>query len=178
MTMYRWILTTAMAFSSVALACDSGNGDDGSDASGNDDETSDGDDEDGEESGEDSSSTSSSSSTTTSSTTSDDDGQDSGDSVYATQIQPIWDENCMGSLCHAGVFPPNLSEGQSYDAIVGVDALTSEPYIAPNDVDGSYLYRKLTGVDITGDRMPSQAPPLGDADMAIIEAWIEAGAPE
>lgn len=182
MTMYRWILTTAMAFSSVALACDSGNGDDGSDASGNDEETSDAEDEDGdgEESGEDSSSTSSSSSTTTSSTTSDDDGPEPGDSVYATQIQPIWTENCMGASCHEGLFPPNLTEGGSYEAIVNVQAPAGmKPFVVPGDADASYLFQKLLGADgISGDRMPWLLPPLPESELSVIEDWINSGAPE
>lgn len=49
--------------------------------------------------------------------------------------------------------------------------------IRPNDVTNSYLYRKITGAGITGERMPLGGPPLSDAQIQLIRNWIRRGAP-
>lgn len=49
--------------------------------------------------------------------------------------------------------------------------------IASNDPANSYLYRKITGAGITGDRMPQGRPILSDAQIALIRNWIRRGAP-
>ena len=49
--------------------------------------------------------------------------------------------------------------------------------VAPNDPTNSYLYRKITGAGITGDRMPQGAPPLSDAQIQLVRNWIRRGAP-
>jgi hypothetical protein len=49
--------------------------------------------------------------------------------------------------------------------------------ITPGDAPNSYLYRKITGVGITGDRMPQGGPVLNDAQIALVRDWIRRGAP-
>ena len=49
--------------------------------------------------------------------------------------------------------------------------------VAPGDPTNSYLYRKITGVGITGDRMPQGGPYLSDAQIALVRDWIRRGAP-
>ena len=49
--------------------------------------------------------------------------------------------------------------------------------VAPGDFTNSYLYRKITGAGITGDRMPQGGPYLSDAQIKLIRDWIRRGAP-
>ncbi len=49
--------------------------------------------------------------------------------------------------------------------------------IAPGDSANSYLYRKIVGAGITGDRMPQGGPFLTDAQIALVRDWIRRGAP-
>lgn len=49
--------------------------------------------------------------------------------------------------------------------------------VAPGDPANSYLYRKITGAGITGDRMPQAGPPLDEAKIRLVRDWIRRGAP-
>jgi predicted CxxxxCH...CXXCH cytochrome family protein len=49
--------------------------------------------------------------------------------------------------------------------------------VTPGDPSNSYLYRKITGSGITGDRMPQSLPPLSDAQIKLVRDWIRRGAP-
>jgi hypothetical protein len=49
--------------------------------------------------------------------------------------------------------------------------------VTPSDVANSYLYRKITGAGITGDRMPQGGPYLTDAQTKLVRDWIRRGAP-
>lgn len=72
-----------------------------------------------------------------------------------------------------------LTQGQAYAQIVN-HASTEMPNlnrIQPNDFANSYLYRKITGAGITGERMPAGGPPLSEAQIALVRNWIRRGAP-
>ncbi len=72
-----------------------------------------------------------------------------------------------------------LTAGRAYAQTVNV-ASTEMPglvRIRPNDFANSYLYRKITGAGITGERMPLGGPPLSDAQIALVRNWIRRGAP-
>ncbi|HEX6097473.1 MAG TPA: hypothetical protein VF432_14180 [Thermoanaerobaculia bacterium] len=72
-----------------------------------------------------------------------------------------------------------LTPGQAYAQTVN-RASTEMPSLSrirPNDVANSYLYRKVTGAGITGERMPLGGPPLSDAQIRLIRDWIRRGAP-
>jgi hypothetical protein len=49
--------------------------------------------------------------------------------------------------------------------------------VTPGDPANSYLYRKITGAGITGDRMPQNLTPLTDAQIKLVRDWIRRGAP-
>jgi hypothetical protein len=72
-----------------------------------------------------------------------------------------------------------LTAGRAYANIVNVPSveMPSLMRIAPNDPPNSYLYRKITGAGITGDRMPQSLPPLSDAQISLVRNWIRRGAP-
>ena len=84
---------------------------------------------------------------------------------YAADIQPIFSTHCTS--CHPVlVTPPDLTEGNSYDAI------TNGVYIVPNDPEASVLYQRLQG-------NPSVMPPSGrlpSTDLEMVKSWIEQGA--
>jgi hypothetical protein len=53
--------------------------------------------------------------------------------------------------------------------------------VLPGDVTQSYMWLKLTnqhvGAGGSGGQMPLNHSPLSNEDLAIIQGWIEAGAP-
>ena len=72
-----------------------------------------------------------------------------------------------------------LSPGRAYAMTVGVASIEI-PQIArvtPSDPANSYLYRKITGAGVTGDRMPQGGPFLTDAQTKLVRDWIRRGAP-
>ena len=105
-------------------------------------------------------------------------------------VQPILTARCAVVGCHQGTPPtsePTLEDGRTHDAVVAV-ASTNVPslrIVAPGDIAGSYLARKILGkriVDHTS-RMPlgcPKTPPasgcLTPGEVATILAWIQAGA--
>lgn len=94
-------------------------------------------------------------------------------SIQGTVFSP----RCAVSGCHNGAERPTLSAGAAYNNIVNVRSTQGLDYIEPGNADNSYLYRKLTGVNISGDRMPRGQAPLAQAVMDSIRVWIQNGAP-
>lgn len=125
---------------------------------------------------------------TSADTSHDEDGSTSTGSPaidYATQIQPIWDAACT---CHlqgpSGTMTATtltLNADVSYGELVDTPSTQSDlPRIAPGDPAGSYLWRKLEGTQLEVGGMGSQMPQIGELteeELALIEAWISAGAP-
>jgi hypothetical protein len=100
-----------------------------------------------------------------------------------TRVQnEIFTPTCGAIGCHDPLGQQQqlvLTPGRAYANTVG-RASTEVPsllIIAPSDPAGSYLYRKVTGAGITGDRMPQGGPYLSDAQIKLIRDWIRRGAP-
>ena len=72
-----------------------------------------------------------------------------------------------------------LSPGRAYAMTVGVASVEMPQLVRvmPSDAANSYLYRKITGAGITGDRMPQGGPYLTDAQTKLVRDWIRRGAP-
>ena len=72
-----------------------------------------------------------------------------------------------------------LTTGRSYTNTVGVasNQMPSLMRVTPSDPANSYLYRKIVGSGITGDRMPQGGPYLTDAQIKLVRDWIRRGAP-
>jgi hypothetical protein len=88
--------------------------------------------------------------------------------------------SCAGQpgLCHAGQFEPDLSTpGSAYAYLVNRPGYERADLlrVSPGDAENSLLVAKLRGVDVA-TQMPLGADPLPEAEIAEIEAWIEAGA--
>jgi hypothetical protein len=108
-----------------------------------------------------------------------------GAALSFSQIQgQIFTPSCAKAGCHAassGAGGMVLSAGVSYAQIVGRKA-PEDPQldlVKPGDPDASYLVKKIRGdSDISGSRMPLDGPPfLTPQQIAGIEGWIQAGAP-
>ena len=100
-----------------------------------------------------------------------------------TRVQTeIFTPTCAAIGCHHQIGQQSqlvLTANVAYANIVNVPSVESPSLrrVAPNDPTNSYLYRKLTGAGITGDRMPQGLPPLSDAQIKLVRDWIRRGAP-
>ncbi len=100
-----------------------------------------------------------------------------------TRVQnEIFTPTCAVIGCHDTLGQQQgqvLAAGRAYASIVN-QASTEMPSlmrVLPGDPSNSYLYRKITGAGITGDRMPQGGPYLNDAQIKLIRDWIRRGAP-
>jgi hypothetical protein len=100
-----------------------------------------------------------------------------------TRVQnEIFTPTCAAIGCHDALGRQQgqiLTPGKSYANTVGVPSteVAGLLRVAPNDPNNSYLYRKITGAGITGDRMPQGGPYLTDAQTKLVRDWIRRGAP-
>lgn len=112
-------------------------------------------------------------------------GETGAEAVSYTDIQTIWDGNCV-SACHETGSTNNatglyLEAAKSYAALVGPPSvqLPSMPIVTPGDPNASYLWHKLNGsfqdVGGTGLSMPFGAK-LPQDKLDMVKAWIEDGA--
>jgi hypothetical protein len=97
-------------------------------------------------------------------------------------VQDVLTRRCATPSCHLGFSAAeglNLEEGLAYGATVNQRALQKPrlALVAPGDLRGSYLVRKLLGRGSVGARMPFAPDPLSPADLHTILSWIEHGAP-
>jgi hypothetical protein len=101
---------------------------------------------------------------------------------FASQIQPILDNNCAFSGCHAsdtGSGGLVLEAGQSYGNLVNVESSEVAPdkRVVPGNSGASYIIEKLTRLaPRQGERMPLGANPLPESEIALIRTWIDEGA--
>jgi len=94
----------------------------------------------------------------------------------------IFTPTCAAIGCHDPIGRQQgmvLKAPGAYTNVVGVPSteMPSLPRIAPGDPTNSYLYRKIVGAGITGDRMPQGGPYLSDAQIKLVRDWILRGAP-
>lgn len=86
------------------------------------------------------------------------------DISFATEIQPIFNNNCVA--CHAGALVPDLRSDNAYAAI------TSGGFIVANDLATSKLYQRLVG---NGNIMPPSSA-LSTTSINLVKNWILQGA--
>jgi hypothetical protein len=84
---------------------------------------------------------------------------------------------CHSTLAHqeSQVLAPGFAYANTVN--VGSNEMPSLVRVKPLDPANSYLYRKITGAGITGDRMPQGLAPLTDAQIKLVRDWIRRGAP-
>jgi hypothetical protein len=101
---------------------------------------------------------------------------------FKTQIQPIFDQNCALSGCHASGSASGgmvLDAGQSYTNLVNVTSTEVAPdkRVVPGKSTASYIIEKLThNPPRSGERMPLGGDPLPDTEINLIKTWIDEGA--
>jgi hypothetical protein len=111
-------------------------------------------------------------------------------------VEPLFRASCgIGASCHATAQSAGgvqLVTDATYDSAALLERLkqksTHEPSMAlvkPGDPANSFLIHKVTG-DFTGlacaatscgERMPQRSTPLSDDDIAMLQEWIQQGAP-
>lgn len=94
----------------------------------------------------------------------------------------IFTPTCAVAGCHDAFGNSGgliLTAGQSWGNLVNQPSteIPALDRIEPGDPDQSYLYRKILGVGIVGERMPAFGPPLPDESIRLIRDWIRRGAP-
>jgi hypothetical protein len=100
-----------------------------------------------------------------------------------TRVQnEIFTPTCARAGCHDLIGQQTglvLLAGRAHENIVGVSSVEVPQLrrVEAGDPNNSYLYRKITGSGITGERMPLQLPPLSDAQLKLVRDWIRRGAP-
>lgn len=100
-----------------------------------------------------------------------------------TRVQSeIFSTTCTAVGCHDLLGRQQglvLVPGQAYAQIVNVQSMQMPALrrVAAGNFADSYLYRKLTGVGITGDRMPLGGPYLNAGQLSLVRDWIRRGAP-
>lgn len=115
------------------------------------------------------------------------DGSGTGsDSVTLSgHVQPIFNQNCALSGCHAGTSPAqgmSLAAGSAYASIVNVPSAEAPALrrVRPFQPDSSYLVHKVQGTQAnvggSGARMPLGGNPLSATEIARIRTWITLGA--
>ena len=107
--------------------------------------------------------------------------QPSLDSIQANVFGPT----CAVAGCHSGPAGGSLPQGMdlssadaSFASLVGVSSVQNPALlrVSAGDADGSYLVQKLEGTAGIGQRMPAGGPPLDQATIDVIRAWIDSGA--
>jgi cytochrome c len=92
---------------------------------------------------------------------------------YSVKVQPIFRANCY--RCHGGM---NHRGGLSLATRAGIlKGGKHGPAVIPGDPAKSLLVQ-LIRHEQTGDLkpMPPKSPKISDADIAVVEQWIKAGA--
>ena len=133
----------------------------------------------------------------------DEGGSESGASgcglSHAADIQPIWDAHCTAE-CHepgGSWMSVMLTDTFAYTSLVDRDGSQTSLYeelklVIPGDVENSYLVHKLRDLQgesvggLGGVAMPAvevegsfeAGPLLPEADIQLVEDWIDCGAPE
>jgi mono/diheme cytochrome c family protein len=95
-----------------------------------------------------------------------------GDVAFSTDVAPILVDKC--GKCHGDRDPENNFAITTLTSLV--KGGRTGPAILPGKAEESLLIKKLRGAGIEGQRMPLNAPPLPDADIATIAKWIGQGA--
>ncbi len=94
---------------------------------------------------------------------------------FDTEIQPLFGSNCAIVYCHgSNAGGLDLTTGNSYNQLVDVESHGYAPAlrVASGDPVSSVLYDKISGGGNFGQQMPQGAPPLSDANIALVETWI------
>ncbi|HEX3151837.1 MAG TPA: c-type cytochrome domain-containing protein [Gemmataceae bacterium] len=91
---------------------------------------------------------------------------------YKDHVLPVLRKHCLN--CHNADKATSDLNVATYQSLMAGGA--SGEAVKPGSLDNSPLYK--SAAHLAEPRMPPKAPKIPDADLAIIKAWIEDGAPE
>lgn len=102
--------------------------------------------------------------------------------------QHVFAPTCSRDTCHSGPQEDHslsLLPGEAYAFLVGVmpdnlpARMAGKLRVDPGNPENSFLLDKLRGTlaSTEGERMPRGLAPLPEREIALVEAWIAAGAP-
>lgn len=94
------------------------------------------------------------------------------DVKFSTDVQKIFDQNCIG--CHKGEpnTAPNLTRANSYLSLT--TEVNGEVFVISGDASNSILYKVMSASG--GVQMPPNAA-LNSTKQKTVEKWINDGAP-
>jgi hypothetical protein len=97
---------------------------------------------------------------------------------FSSDVQPVFDANCIGCHGAGGNGGLDLRPPQSYDNLVDVVSPNYDgTRVAPGEPDKSVLMDKISGGDRFGSRMPPTGSGLSDSTIETIRTWVLEGAP-
>lgn len=88
---------------------------------------------------------------------------------FMNNVLPIFEQHC--TRCHGGEEPKEGLKLTSYAEVIA--GSWNGTVIEPGDVENSYLIEQ-----VVSGRMPKEGAKLTPAEIEIITAWVEAGAPD
>jgi hypothetical protein len=100
------------------------------------------------------------------------------DTKLQQQVVDIFQKSCATGGCHKGLYPKkklNLEPEKYLDAVIDKPSLQidSLKLVDTQSPAKSYLLMKVKGSEgIVEAKMPVDAPPLADAEIKTLEAWI------
>lgn len=109
----------------------------------------------------------------------DDETFDPVSAILGTNDQTLGGASGKCTLCHYEGSPPprlNVLDPFGDQGLVGVAATLGGTRVVPGDPDASVLVQKITGTQDEGEPMPFAPERMTDDEIAILTAWIEAGA--
>jgi hypothetical protein len=97
-------------------------------------------------------------------------GPDTVTVSFSTQVLPIFQANCAGTLCHS----PCVSSNGAGLCLVSYATTYSGGAVIPGDAQNSLMVQRLEGRRTP--RMPRGRPALNDSLIQLIRTWIDEGA--
>ena len=92
---------------------------------------------------------------------------------YSTQIQPIFDNNCISCHINGGTYSGGL-DLSSYSEVM--EGGSSGNTIVPFDHSSSELFNRITLDESDNEFMPQYGTPLSQSEIDLIAQWIDEGA--
>ena len=92
---------------------------------------------------------------------------------YSTQIQPIFDNNCISCHIDGGAYFGGL-DLSSYPLVM--EGGSSGNTIVPFDHSSSELFNRITLDESDNEFMPQYGTPLSQSEIDLIAQWIDEGA--
>ena len=92
---------------------------------------------------------------------------------YSTQIQPIFDNNCISCHSNGGTYSGGLDLSSFSDVMEGG---SSGNTIVPFDHSSSQLFNRITLAESDNEFMPQNGTSLSQSEIDLIAQWINEGA--